>query len=103
FTIENMLMWNVLPPCLASAGAIIYLASVNLAMAATLPAGAGAVVIALFRYASRGKPLHHDFAKKAAVVDGEMVDVVGNMSLVRALCGLTREHVRLDQTVSRQL
>jgi ATP-binding cassette, subfamily B, bacterial len=103
FTIENMLMWNVLPPCLASAGAIIFLASVNLAMAMTLLAVAAVVVVALFRYASRGKPLHHDFAKKAAVVDGEMVDVVGNMSLVRAFCGLTREHVRFDQTVSREL
>jgi len=103
FTIENMLMWNVLPPCLASAGAIIYLASVNLAMAATLLAVAAVVVVALFRYASRGKPLHHDFARKAAVVDGEMVDVVGNMSLVRAFCGLSREHMRFDQTVSREL
>ena len=103
FTIENMLMWNVLPPCLASAGAIIFLAGVNLAMAATLLAVAAVVVVALFRYASRGKPLHHDFASKAALVDGEMVDVVGNMSLVRAFCGLPREHLRFDQTVQREL
>jgi ATP-binding cassette subfamily B protein len=103
YTIENMLMWNVLPPCLASAGAIIFLAGVNLAMAATLLAVAAVVVIALFRYASRGKPLHHDFASKAALVDGEMVDVVGNMPLVRAFCGLPREHLRFDQTVQREL
>ena len=31
-----------------------------------------------------GKPLHHEFAAKAASVDGEMVDLVGNMALVRA-------------------
>jgi ATP-binding cassette subfamily B protein len=103
FTIENMLMWNVLPPCLASAGAIIFLAGVNLAMAATLLAVAAVVVVALFRYASHGKPLHHDFARKAALVDGEMVDVVGNMPLVRAFCGLPREHLRFDQTVQREL
>jgi ATP-binding cassette subfamily B protein len=103
YTIENMLMWNVLPPCLASAGAIIFLAGVNLAMAATLLAVAAVVLIALFRYASRGKPLHHDFASKAALVDGEMVDVVGNMPLVRAFCGLPREHLRFDQTVQREL
>ena len=36
FTIENMFVWNVLPPCLASAGAIAFLASVNLAMAGFL-------------------------------------------------------------------
>jgi ATP-binding cassette, subfamily B, bacterial len=103
FTIENMFMWNVLPPCLASAGAIIFLAFVNLAMAATLLAVATVVVIVLFHYASRGKPLHHDFASKAALVDGEMVDVVGNMALVRAFCGLSREHSRFDQTVQHEL
>lgn len=77
FAIENMMVWNVLPPCLASAGAIFYLAFVNLAMAATLLAVAAVVVVVLFRYASHGKPLHHEFASKAALVDGEMVDVVG--------------------------
>lgn len=103
FTIENMFMWNVLPPCLAAAGAIIFLAIVNLAMAATLLAAATVVVFVLFGYASRGKPLHHDFASKAALVDGEMVDVVGNMALVRAFCGLSREHSRFDQTVQHEL
>jgi ATP-binding cassette subfamily B protein len=103
FTIENMFVWNVLPPCLASAGAIIYLASVNLAMAATLLGVATIVVFVLFHYASRGKPLHHDFASKAALVDGEMVDVVGNMALVKAFCGLRREHSRFEQTVQHEL
>ena len=32
----------------------------------------------MFRLAAAGKPLHHDFADKAAAVDGEMVDVIGN-------------------------
>src|SRR5918999_2589265 len=36
FTIENMAMWNVLPPCLAAVVAIILLASVSLAMAGVL-------------------------------------------------------------------
>lgn len=103
FTMENMFFWNVLPPCLASAGAIIFLASVDLAMAATLLGVAGVVVIVLFRYASRGKPLHHAFADRAATVDGEMIDVVGNMALVKAFSGLSREHRRFDQTVQHEL
>ena len=37
------------------------------------------------------------------VDDGEMVDVVGNMALVRAFCGLGREHMRFDQTVQHEL
>lgn len=103
FTIENMFMWNVLPPCLAAVYAIFFLASVNLLMASTLFGVAVILVIVLFRFASYGKPLHHEFASKAAVVDGEMVDVVGNMALVKAFCGLRHEHSRFDQTVQHEL
>ncbi|MBY0380678.1 MAG: ABC transporter ATP-binding protein/permease [Xanthobacteraceae bacterium] len=103
FTIENMFVWNVLPPCLASIGAIGFLASVNLAMAGFLLLTAGIIVMALFRYASMGKPLHHEFADKAALVDGEMIDVIGNMSLVKAFCGLGREHARFDRTIQHEL
>ena len=31
-------------------------------------------------------------------VDGEMVDVISNMPLVRAFCGLSFEHDRFDAT-----
>ena len=44
--------------------------------------------MAMFRLAAAGKPLHDEFADKAAAVDGEMVDVISNMPLVRAFCGL---------------
>jgi ATP-binding cassette subfamily B protein len=57
----------------------------------------------MFRLAAAGKPLHDDFADKAAVVDGEMVDVISNMPLVRAFCGLSHEHDRFDATVKREL
>jgi len=40
---------------------------------------------------------------KAAAVDGEMVDVISNMPLVRAFCGLSFEHDRFDATVNREL
>jgi len=103
FAIENMFMWNVLPPCLATIGAIGFLATVNGVMAATLVVIAGIVVVVMFRFAAAGKPLHHAFADKAADVDGEMVDVIGNMTLVRAFGGLVREHTRFDQTVAREL
>ena len=43
------------------------------------------------------------FADKAAAVDGEMVDVINNMPLVRAFCGLSFEHDRFDATVNREL
>ena len=56
-------------------------------MAAGLIVVAGIMVFAMFRLAAAGKPLHDDFADKAAAVDGEMVDVINNMPLVRAFCG----------------
>jgi ATP-binding cassette subfamily B protein len=57
----------------------------------------------MFRLAAAGRPLHHDFARKAAAVDGEMIDVVSNMSLVRAFGGFLREHRRFDATINREM
>ncbi|HEV2264660.1 MAG TPA: ABC transporter ATP-binding protein [Stellaceae bacterium] len=103
FTVENMFMWNVLPPCLATIGAIAYLALVSPVMTATLAAVAVILVMILFRLATAGTPLHRGFADKAARVDGEMVDVIGNMQLVRAFGALTREHRRFDAAVGQEM
>jgi ATP-binding cassette subfamily B protein len=103
FTIENMLVSNVLPPCIATLGAIIVVLTVSPAMAGVLVVIAAVLIVALFYLADAGKPLHHNFADKAAVVDGEMVDVISNMPLVRAFCGLGREHTRFDETVGDEM
>jgi ATP-binding cassette subfamily B protein len=103
FSVENMFMWNVLPPCIATVAAISLIGTVSLPMSAGLIVIAGGMVVAMFRLAAAGKPLHDDFADKAAVVDGEMVDVINNMPLVRAFCGLNFEHDRFDGTVNREL
>jgi ATP-binding cassette, subfamily B, bacterial len=103
YTVENMFIWNVLPPCMATVSAIALIGTVSLPMAAGLIVVAGAMVMAMFRLAAAGKPLHDDFANKAAAVDGEMVDVINNMPLVRAFCGLSFEHDRFDATVNREL
>jgi len=103
FTVENMFVWNVLPPCIATISAIVLIGTVSLPMAAGLIVVAGAMVVAMFHLAAAGKPLHDEFADKAAAVDGEMVDVINNMPLVRAFCGLSFEHHRFDATVNREL
>jgi ATP-binding cassette, subfamily B, bacterial len=103
FTMENMCVWNVLPPCIATFVAITLISTVSPAMSAGLIVVAGGMVYLMFRLAAAGKPLHDDFADKAAVVDGEMVDVISNMPLVRAFCGLSHEHERFDATVKREL
>jgi ATP-binding cassette subfamily B protein len=103
YTVENMFVWNVLPPCAATVGAIAFVATVSVPMAGVLMLVAGMMVIALFRLAAAGQPLHHDFANKAAAVDGEMVDVISNMPLVWSFCGLNRERHRFDATVAREM
>jgi ATP-binding cassette, subfamily B, bacterial len=103
FTGENMFVWNVLPPCVATVAAIALVRTVSLPMAGGLAAVAGIMVCVMFRLAAAGRPLHHDFAGKAAAVDGEMSDVVANMPLVRAFGGLFREHRRFDATIDREM
>jgi ATP-binding cassette, subfamily B, bacterial len=103
FSVENMFVWNVLPPCIATIAAIALIGTVSLPMSAGLMVIAGGMVVAMFRLAAAGKPLHDDFADKAAAVDGEMVDVINNMPLVRAFCGLSFEHDRFDATVNREV
>ncbi|THD75371.1 MAG: ABC transporter ATP-binding protein [Bradyrhizobium sp.] len=103
FTVENMFVWNVLPPCIATISAIALIGTVSLSMSAGLIVVAGLMVIGMFHLAAAGKPLHDEFADKAAAVDGEMVDVINNMPLVRAFCGLRFEHDRFDATVNREL
>jgi ATP-binding cassette subfamily B protein len=103
FTVENMFVWNVLPPCIATFAAIALIGTVSVPMALGLAVVSAIVVAGVFRLAAAGKPLHDDFADKAAAVDGEMVDVINNMPLVRAFCGLGYEHARFDATVNREL
>ncbi|WP_426435237.1 ABC transporter ATP-binding protein [Bradyrhizobium genosp. P] len=103
FTVENMFVWNVLPPCIATFSAIALIGTVSLTMSAVLVLVAGTMVLAMFHLAAAGKPLHDDFASKAAAVDGEMVDVINNLPLVRAFCGLRYEHGRFDATVNREV
>jgi ATP-binding cassette subfamily B protein len=103
FAVENLFIWNVLPPCAATIGAIAYLAVVSLPMATALLAISTFIMLLLFRLAARGAPLHHGFADRAARVEGELADVIGNMPLVRTFGAIGREHSRFDRTVGHEM
>jgi ATP-binding cassette, subfamily B, bacterial len=103
YAVENMFMWNVLPPCVATVAAIAFVQTISAAMAAGLALVGGITAAAMFYLAAAGRPLHHDFAHKTAAVDGEMVDVITNMPLVRAFCGMGREHGRFDATIDLEM
>jgi ATP-binding cassette subfamily B protein len=103
YTSENTMAWNVLPPCIAVIGAIIMIITVNPVMAGCLMLCSGVLAIVLFKLAGRGSSRHHHFATKAAAVDGELVDVIGNMALVRAFGMTFREQRRFGETVKAEM
>jgi ATP-binding cassette, subfamily B, bacterial len=71
-------------------------------MAASMAVVASLLVVALFRFAAAGAPIHLRYAERAAAVDGEMVDVVANLPMIRAFGGLRRERQRFDETVGNE-
>jgi len=103
FTIENMFVWNVLPPCIAAFGSILYIGSVSIWMALGLGVIFFGVIALMFYIASAGKPLHQDFAEKAALVDGEVVDLINNISLVKSFGGLPHETIRFGNMLGREM
>jgi ATP-binding cassette subfamily B protein len=103
YTIENVFTWNVLPPCAATIGAVAFVATVSVPMALGLGAVAGLAVAWMFRRAAAGGPLHHEFADKSAAIDGEMIDVINNLPLVKAFCGLGRELHRFEETLAHEM
>jgi ATP-binding cassette subfamily B protein len=103
YTAENTTAWNVLPPVIAVAGAIVMISIVNPLMAACLLVTSLILAVILYKLAGRGTARHHAFAAKAAAVDGELVDVISNMGLVRAFGALLRERDRFGAKVREEL
>src|SRR5579863_5461002 len=102
FTLENMFAWNVLPPIVGNIGAVAVLASVSLPVTAGLLLVSLVMILVIFRLAAAARPLHRTFADKAAAVDGEVVDVIGNMAIVRAFGGIRREGQRVRAALERE-
>ena len=103
YTVENTFAWNVLPPMLAVAGSIAVMITVDPLMAGVLVAVSAVLAYTLSRLAARGRPLHHQYATDAAAVDGELVDVINNMPLVRAFGATMRERQRFGARVEQEM
>lgn len=103
YTTETMVTFNAMPPLIATIVSIIYLTTVSIAMALALTAVVGVVVVVMFYWAARGTPLHHTYAREAANVDGDMIDVVSNISVVKAFGRMRSEHRRLGGVISREI
>jgi len=103
YTTETLVTFNALPPLFATVVAIVYLATVSIPMAICLTAIVGIVVTVLFRWAAQGKSLHRVYAEDAAAVDGEMIDVISNIMLVKTFGRIKGERLRLAGVLSREM
>jgi ATP-binding cassette, subfamily B, bacterial len=96
FTLENTGVWNVLPPTIAVVLSICFIGSVNIPLAGSLLGVAMVLGAIVYMMARKGSSRHRDFAGKAAAVDGELVDVIGNFNVVRAFGATFREQARVS-------
>ena len=103
FTLENLAFWNVLPPCLNVGFSILLMIIVSPLMAGVLVVLAALLSWLMFRLAAGGRPLHHRFASEAARVDGELLDVINNMPLVRAFGATMRERHRFGERMKIEM
>jgi len=103
FQVESVFSWNVLPPCFAVVGSVAVMALISPLMAIALVAASVALGGVLVRLAASGRRLHHTYAVDAAAVDGELVDVISNMPLVRAFGALGRERARFGGLLNREM
>jgi ATP-binding cassette subfamily B protein len=103
FTTENTLAWNILPPVVAVIFSIALVVSVSPLMAGTMFGISAALAIVIFFLARRGGPLHRSYAGTAARVDGELVDVIGNIGVVRAFGATFRESKRIADTIGEEM
>jgi ATP-binding cassette subfamily B protein len=103
FQVENTCAWNVLPPAFAVVFSIAMLAGISAMMALVLVLVASTLGMVLARMAAGGRDLHRDYATTAANVDGELVDVINNMSIVRAFGATLRERERFADRVDSEM
>ncbi|HYZ21071.1 MAG TPA: ABC transporter ATP-binding protein [Rhodopila sp.] len=103
FTVENTGAWNVLPPTIAVMLSIGFIGSVNRTLAGTLAGIAALLGVLVFHLARKGTSRHKDYAREAASVDGELVDVIGNFNVVRAFGATLREQARLGASMRTEM
>ncbi|HWA79416.1 MAG TPA: ABC transporter ATP-binding protein, partial [Acetobacteraceae bacterium] len=103
YIVETTLVWRALPPCFAVCGAILTLALINPPMSLALAVISIALAAGLMRLAARGHEVHQAYASEASSVNGEMVDVVNNMLLVRAFGAQRREYERFSAKIGGEI
>jgi ATP-binding cassette subfamily B protein len=103
FSVESAVTWMTLPPAAAVVGSIAVLGIVNWQMSAVLSVIAAIIGTAIWRMAAGTRHLHSRFAARAAVVTGDLADILGNIGLVRAFGAAPRERYRLSRRIEHEM
>jgi ATP-binding cassette, subfamily B, bacterial len=103
FRIESLSVWNVLPPMTAVLGSVLMIGLVDPLMGGTMVLISVGLGLVLGRLAYLGRNLHQDYAEAAASVDGQLVDVINNASVVRAFGATLRERKRFAADVGAEM
>ncbi len=103
FRIETMTIWNVMPPLFAVIGSVLMIALVDPLMGAVLIGVSVILGAALGWLAYAGRDLHQGYAQAAAAVDGQLVDVINNVGVVRAFGATMRERQRFAGDVGEEI
>ncbi|HWB51829.1 MAG TPA: ABC transporter ATP-binding protein [Stellaceae bacterium] len=102
-TIENALAWTTIPPAAAVVSSIAVLGLVNWHLTAVLTVVALGLGLAVRHLATRARHLHDRYAARAAGVSGDLMDIVGNIGLVRAFGAARRERHRLAGIIGNEM
>ncbi|WP_035514838.1 ABC transporter ATP-binding protein [Paraburkholderia nodosa] len=103
FTIENTSAWSAIPTFLSILGSVVLIGWVSTGMAFALVGISVCMTALLFWLARRGGERHLQFASRAASVDGELVDLIGNMSTIRAFDATARECLRFGNFLDNEI
>ncbi|GGE78273.1 ABC transporter ATP-binding protein [Sphingomonas prati] len=94
-SVIHRLFLEIAPPLIAFTGAIIIFVSIDVRMSIALSLVFLIVTGALVVLGFRGHVHHQDFAGRAGVVGGELVDLISNIWVVKAFAARRREAERL--------
>ncbi len=94
--IVHRLLQEVTPPLIAFVGAMLIFITIDMAMAAILGGVFVAVTTILILLGLRGHVHHKAFAEHAGTVGGELIDLIGNIWVIKAFAARERELERLE-------
>ncbi|RZM19912.1 MAG: ABC transporter ATP-binding protein, partial [Sphingomonas sp.] len=100
--IVHRLLQEVTPPLIGFAGAMLIFVTIDAVMAAILGVVFLLVTAALIVLGLRGHVHHTAFAQHAGTAGGELIDLIGNIWVVKAFAARDRELERLEGFLDKE-